>query len=341
MKIRDFFKFSPLRLNEDGIDVVLKGKQDKLLTFPPPRPVLDKANLIGIEVEVERVPIYVDFLSPLWKRTEDSSLRNDGWEYISSPIKGVVIEHGLRLLMAELKHYNPDMEFSGRCSTHVHVNARTMEIPQAVAMMYLYLVFEKTLFDFVGHDRINNHHCVPLRRCDMTETFQNILEGRTPLGTWHKYTAVNLLPLSGNGTIEFRHMHGTSDVEKILDWIDLLTRLKLFCYKRTYDEVINSITELNTNSEFQGFAAQVFGPQVKLLNVTKEDMEEGVSLVKLYSAGNSYLEKLGAELRGNPANRLRGASKVTLNPLTEFLNVPVQQMQVDVEVMTEAMPLQL
>lgn len=288
MKIRDFFKFKPLVLHSEAIEA-LTNQAPMATTFP----ILDKSCLVGIEVEVENVPYYLDHLSPMWKRVEDNSLRNDGWEYVSAPLKGGDIEYALRRLYSELKVHNPKYTFSGRTSIHVHMNARTMTCEQAAAMLLLYVVFEKTLFRFVGGNRDKNHHCVPLSETSLTQLMVTILNGKLPPEVgWMKYTAVNVLPLSGKGTIEFRQLAGTDDVDRIMTWIHLLMCLKLYCYKRSYSEVVGEIASLNTKSHYLGFANTVFGDYTKQLDVRQEDLAEGSSLVKLYEYSHTYLKAL-------------------------------------------------
>lgn len=303
MKIRDLFKFKPLALHTEAIEALTKQSEIPL-TFP----ILDKSCLVGIEVEVENVPIYLDHLRPMWCRVEDNSLRNDGWEYVSAPLKGADIEYALRRLYSELKHFNPKYTFSGRTSIHVHMNARTMTCEQAAALLLLYVVFEKTLFRFVGGNRDKNHHCVPLSESPLTQMVVAIINGKvSPEQGWMKYTAVNILPLSGKGTIEFRQLAGTADVDRIMTWVHLLMCLKLYCYRRSYKEVIDEIVSLNTKSHYLGFANAVFGEYTKQLDIRTDDLADGSSLVKLYEHSHTYLKNLQPQRKsiydtfGNPA----------------------------------------
>lgn len=289
MKIRDVFKFKPLALHGDALQAMQDADP-----IPLTHKVLDKSCLVGIEVEVENVPVYLDHLQPLWLRTEDNSLRDNGWEYISAPVKGEHIEYSLRRLFRDMKKHNPKYTFSGRTSIHVHMNARTMTCDQAAAMLLLYTVFEKTLFRFIGKDREHNHHCVPVRNSNISAMMSDIIFGRAPTGHWQKYTAVNILPLSGKGTLEFRHMHGTDDVDRLMVWINLLMKLKLYCYKRSYGAVVDEISKLNSTSLYLGFSNAVFEELSTHLDFRPEDLAEGVSLVKLYYHSNNYLKEVAA-----------------------------------------------
>lgn len=294
-KIRDLFNFTPLALHAAEIEAEMVGHE-----IPLVEPVLDKACLVGIEVEVENLPNYPTY-NKMWKVDIDGSLRNEGKEFISAPIKGHMVEYVVKRLFKDLKAYK--YQFTPRCSIHVHMNARTMTASQVLGMMLVYLVMEKTLFRFIGHNRDNNIHCVPLRDCNITHMFTQILNGQAQSNKWMKYTAVNLVPLQGKGTIEFRHLHGTDDVKKILTWINLLLKIKLFCYKRSYESVRDEIMSLNTNSDYIGFFTRVFEEYKEVLTADAKEMEEGVSLVKLYVDSMDYkqslLPKMGARALGN------------------------------------------
>jgi len=291
-KIRDLFNFSPLALHTEEV-----AAEAAAVPIPLIEPVLDKACLVGIEVEVENLPTYPVY-NRMWKVTEDGSLRNDGREFISVPIKGTMIEYAVKRLFTDLKKY--PYKFTKRCSIHVHMNARTMTASQVLGMMLVYLVMEKTLFRFIGENRENNIHCVPLRESNITWMFTQILNGKATSNSWMKYTAVNLVPLQGKGTIEFRHMHGTDDVKKILTWINLLLKIKLFCYKRTFESVRDEIMELNTNSDYLGFFSRVFEEYAPILVANSKEMEEGVSLVKLYVDSMEYKRSLTSHLLRSP-----------------------------------------
>lgn len=314
MKIRDLFKFKPLNLWAD----VIEAEKVKV-PLPLSWPILDKKCLVGIEVEVENLETYPTY-NKLWSVIEDGSLRNNGREFISAPIQGETIEYAVRRLFLDLEKHKPI--FSKRCSVHVHMNARTMTCEQVYAMMLTYLVLEKTLFKWIGEDRAKNIHCVPLRECKLTSIFPHILSGTTMASMWMKYTAVNLVPLEGKGTIEFRHMHGTGDADRILTWISLLLKIKLYCYKRTLQSVKDELFALNTNSEYIGFVHKVFEEYTKVLDISAKDLEEGVSLIKLYTESDAYMRSLVApSLKGKAATVISYDLETFLAPMGIQTNV--------------------
>ena len=255
--------------------------------------VLDNSSLFGIEVEVEGLQHYPTTL-PFWSVTDDGSLRNYGREYISRPIKGKHVEYALRLLYANLSNYPYD--FSPRCSVHVHCNIRTMTPKQLWNMMMIYIIFERLLFKFVGQKRDENIHCVPLLDTNLLDHLTRIIDCRISPDNWMKYTALNLVPMNKLGTIEFRHMHGTDDVDKLMTWINLILKMKLYAYKNSTEMVENEIFHLNSNSQYRQFASNVFGEYSDMLldNLSYSDyasfMEEGVTRAKLAFSTRSPFE---------------------------------------------------
>lgn len=296
--IKQLFNFPTLKLNTPII-------REWMRTYPIEceYPLVDKNCLVGIEVEIENMP-KAPPAPILWKLTDDGSLRNHGREYISWPVRDKQIEYALRLLFKTIGATN--YEFSQRCSIHVHMNARTMQVDQLRAMILLYIVFERALFAFVGHNREKNIHCVPLHDSNITYTFDAILNGTTrPQHAWMKYTALNLVPLQDKGTIEFRHMHGTDDMAKIMVWINLLLCIKLYAYRNNLNDIVDEIFALNSNSQYRHFTHKVFGEFAKYVfpdNYSADAtmfMEKGSTLVKYYINSNTFAKTLVKELH-NP-----------------------------------------
>ncbi len=276
---RNILSYKPLKLNT----AVLHKYMD-MYPIELKHSIVDKSSLVGIEVEVENLGSAPAF-DGWWHRTEDGSLRNFGREYISEPLRGSQVEYGLRLLFNTLQSY--PYKFTPRCSVHIHINARYMTCEQLSNMMLIYLVFEKALFKYVGQDRDKNIHCVPLLDTELLSRLFQVVNLERPPGQWMKYTAVNLVTLGSLGTIEFRHMHGTDDVDRLMDWINIILSMKIYAYKTNPEELRAEIFNLNTNSQYRDFAARVFKKYMPLL-IDDNDyagmaalMEEGATMAKV------------------------------------------------------------
>ena len=190
---------------------------------------LDNVNFFvaGIECEIESVEpdqSFDNFMS-----THDGSLRNDGMEFISRPLDRGVLLNSFRNLHASIQLYEPEQAFSPRTSTHVHVNCRTLTTEQTRQLVLFYALFEDFFFAMVNKDRRGNIHCVPLTETFLPSIYKYDLTRY--IKSWHKYTALNVLPLGKQGSIEFRHLQGTKDDQLLGEWLMTLDNLWYICQR--------------------------------------------------------------------------------------------------------------
>lgn len=184
---------------------------------------------VGIEVELERIVDPPQFLKR-WHLERDGSLQN-GTEFISEPVWGTAITDALVELEEFLDTEKPLVSF--RTSVHVHVNMLDMQAAGMARMLKGYLLYEPALFRLhEDWNRHNNIFCVPARESVIIQKGYGMLlrdleRGHVSTGYINsKYSALNPNCLRSLGTLEFRHMGGTTDVKKISDWIDILLQLK-------------------------------------------------------------------------------------------------------------------
>ena len=111
--------------------------------------IINDAYIFGIEVEVENVPNprVQYFHRPYWGLTADNSLRNNGVEFVSLPLKGYQVEAAPKQLANSLPK---EHQFSERTSVHIHMNVRDLTIEQIVNLMLIYTSLENLLFNWTG-----------------------------------------------------------------------------------------------------------------------------------------------------------------------------------------------
>jgi len=247
-------------------------------------------GMVGIEIEVENI---TNSLHPLayWDIKADGSLRNNGVELVSVPLQikqvQLALEHIYNVLTTNNK---PD--FSNRTSVHIHVNCRDLTQNQIYNFILLYALFEKHFYSLAGNKRMNSIFCVPLFRTNQLNVLDNVVYGLSP--NWHKYCGINLLPLyqnqvtQGYGTIEFRHLYGTSNQREILEWINDILCLRKYACEISKDDLLKNIKEMNTTSSYISLYSQVFAKGRKVLS-NKKDFEECVSNIKRELFGDEYL----------------------------------------------------
>lgn len=277
--------------------------------------------VVGFELETERCE-HKD--EEAWERgarvfnyqvKTDGSLRGVAYEFISRPMRSA----DALAATAEFLHWAEftDENYSDRCSIHVHVNCTDLEMSHIASLALLYTLAEETIFEFVGNDRDNNIYCIPWNQCrqhfDLVYGMLN--NPSQTLKRWSKYTALNILPLSTLGTVEFRQMHGTADMEKITTWVNIIGALTKMAKQVPLNELIEEIKLLNTNSQYEAFFNRMFGGQLPYTDAYKEKMEAGVifakySLISMVSKkppakNNYYTVEIPAmepmDLEANPA----------------------------------------
>jgi len=289
LPLQQLVKYKPMSLRKN--DSTLYEKNHSLKNKPFEWTTMQ--GMVGIEIEVENITQQVIPLT-YWDAKSDGSLRNNGIELVSVPLQIKQVQLALEHVFDVLNQNNkPD--FSNRTSIHIHVNCRDLTQDQLYNFILLYAIFEKHFYNMVGNKRLNSIFCVPVFRTNQLKHLNTVVYGLSP--DWHKYCGLNLLPLyqnsvtQGYGTIEFRHLHGTSDQQEILEWINDILCLRKFACEVNKEELIQLIKEMNTTSSYLSLYSQVFAKGRKILT-NKKDFEECVSNTKRELFGDDYMNTL-------------------------------------------------
>ncbi|MGL4352781.1 MAG: amidoligase family protein [Aeromonas popoffii] len=172
-------------------------------------PMVLGTQCVGVEVELENVADW-DMNSDYWVIKEDGSLRNNGREFVfRGPTGGKDLYNALVELDTFLTERNPDGNW--RCSTHMHLDVRDMNVKQLKLMILAYVAAEKALFRLSAMHRYTNNFCAAIGFAqDQLQILSNawsstdIGEFWNKLQGWNKYSALNLLPMHNFGSVEFR-----------------------------------------------------------------------------------------------------------------------------------------
>jgi hypothetical protein len=256
--------------------------------------------IYGMELEIENLPRNdVEYLVPRMSCVRDDSLRNHGKEFLTVPMRYRELSYTLDQFFKKNDFFNNN-NYSERCSIHVHANCTDITQEELRTILMLYQVFERVLYNFVGNERDKNIFCVPWYDTTLNYDISNKLlnkDGLLYLRHWQKYTGLNLLSLFQKGTIEFRQLHGTNNLKKILDWLNIIGCLFRFAKQNTSKDVENILLELNTTSKFAEITRAVFGEYTEALQVDnyKEALESGVITMK-YSIASKKETPVGLEV---------------------------------------------
>lgn len=251
----------------------------------------DPSLYYGLELEIENVPNWEDLVVHGMTSVEDGSLRNHGREFLTKPSSYSIVMHTLQRFFDKAKL--SDDNYSERCSVHVHANTQNMTTDQVASVCLLYQVFEKLLYAFVGGERDKNIFCIPW---DQTTLSYQVISSLNPknfnVRSWQKYTGLNLLPLLDKGTLEFRQLGGTYDLEKIGNWLNLIGSLFVYAKQHPLDKIKQDFVMLNTTSAYSHMTENVFTSWAHLLMSSpgyKIHLEEGVLNMKYSLVGATPL----------------------------------------------------
>jgi len=261
---------------------------------------------LGIEVECEDIAgKFQNYGNAIWPFKSDGSLRQGGLEFVSLPLPVPVVRSAIALLLTEIYSRTDNPGFSWRTSTHAHLECRNLSLEELRILILLHFLFEEKLFTFAHSGRRDtNIFCTPISRSFFyglsdvanAKTTDQFMLGFQYLKTnWHKYSSLNINHLYDFGTLEFRHMRGCGDPEKLGTWIKLLITLYNSAHQISLEELTESVYKLNTTSSYRSFTERVFGEELsEVLEVpsSRVQMSRGVSLLKEILAGKALSEKV-------------------------------------------------
>lgn len=243
----------------------------------------DPSLLMGIELEIEGIKCDPSelYVPGLYGEADNSLRETDGgrgWEFITKPATFSVLAYVLGMFFGKAK-LSQENNYSERCSVHVHANVQDLEPSQLKSITLLYQVMERVFYGYAGNDRDMNIFCVPWAETTITHSLvEKILDVNIKsLRQWQKYTGLNLIPVTTQGTIEFRHLPGTCDLPRILGWLNMIGCLFAAARKHSYEEIEKLLTGVNTTSDYRGLLKFVFGQWEALVDLPNIEqlLEEG------------------------------------------------------------------
>lgn len=255
--------------------------------------------IMGTELEIEGCAEGVEWAEQVanigFRVENDGSLRGRnntngnqdlegyGLEFISKPMESDVLATAVHQFFQKTKF--TEKNYSDRCSVHVHVNCQNLEWADVACISLLYSVVEDCLFHFIGNNRSNNIFCIPWSQCRISYDLVDKLtkENSGVPHAWQKYTALNLQPLERYGTVEFRHMEGTHDPERITQWLNIIGSMFRYCRGTNIGDLMKEVLALNTSSDYRGFFDRVFMGNLHYNDEFETYLENGVINAKLQS----------------------------------------------------------
>lgn len=284
--IQQSYELNPISFSEpitlEKTDQLLLGiKKLKLYNHLKTLPISVVKNLlntgIGVEIELENSKPISEALKTYWEPKADSSLRGAGIELVTH--LGARVYNALAALSAfGLEQDKQKWEISDRTGLHIHLNVRNLTMSEINSLMILYSIVEDSLFEFVGSWRKHNIFCTPLLgSCtDKSTDLQAFIRYS------RKYCALNTKCITEFGTVEFRHMQTTLDIEKIMCWIFILTLLKRYASQISLEELKKEVLKLKTRSNYREFYDRIFYGFSDELPIESVTIDNAITNAKLF-----------------------------------------------------------
>ena len=218
----------------------------------------------GIEVEIEGHDLPEE-LPKQWIKEEDGSLRGESCECILvKPLDIVEAKRALNDLRDAFE--DSQLLFSYRTSVHVHVNVMQMEMEQLEKFLYTSYLVEDLLVEFCGGERIGNRFCLRSRDAEyIVELLEQQFKTRREVIRIDqhaaKYSAINLVPMFGRGSVEFRTMRGTLDANTLNTWLNMLHCIRNYAMDVRSVALIADVAEVDKEL----FLRSVFGNNAEFL----------------------------------------------------------------------------
>lgn len=218
---------------------------------------------LGVEIEVEGDDLPRNELG-YWRQEKDGSLRGESAEFVlRKPLTKEALVKALSELDEAYKEYGSKVHDSIRAGVHVHVNVQELTKLQLFNFVTVYLLLEDLLVKWCGESRQGNLFCL---RCRDAEAWLQLLENAIQFDTLDilkndhiRYASINLKALCQYGSLEFRSMRGTRDLELIKTWAFMLHDLR--DYSMLYENPLAVIEKFTQDKDL--FVREALGEHYK------------------------------------------------------------------------------
>lgn len=238
-------------------------------------PLIVNNEMLGIEIELENVSGRLRSL--YWVEKSDGSLRNNGREFVfRGPLGGVDL---FKALSEAGKHfYEIKPSATWRCSTHVHMDVRDMEVKELKSLILLYTIFEEVLFKCSGYNRYRNNFGPAFgfaqQQIEVLSNIWHLSDSEfldRVLGCWSKYSSLNLLPIGRFGSVEFRIANALTATGELIRLCNRFLMLKEWALRwgGSHEDLINYYSSVDVSHLFNAKLTGVNSEEIDQSLVTK------------------------------------------------------------------------
>lgn len=279
---------------------------------------------VGIEIEVEGKNL--PHVAKYWRNEKDGSLRGEeSMEYVLSKPSTMKEAHlALKYLEAQYKRHESVIDDTVRAGVHVHINVQHLNMLELYSFMTIYLVLEEMLVKFCGEFREGNLFCLRamdaefllhrLQEAARTRRFQPLVDDNL------RYASMNVKALGTYGSLEFRAMRGTSDLDLIYKWASILHNIREVA--RTFKDP-QEVISFFSYQQCDGFIDRCLGEhaaEFKSQSDWKESMFRGMRNAQAVAFCVDWTKFVAQE----NLNPFEGAvvNKLFLNDMPVFIEPP-------------------
>ena len=178
-----------------------------------------------------------------YKFVSDSSIRGENpIECVSPVLSG---KNGMKSLQTCCKALNEaNAQVNRSTGLHVHIGAQNISDEAYINVFKNYQMLEKIIDTFMANSRRanNSQWCRTLQgigfdNCATKHDVLSIMNG-------NRYYKVNACSYSRHNTIEFRQHQGSTDFEKISNWVNFCAKLVAWSQKNVLSSEVTSIDEI-------------------------------------------------------------------------------------------------
>lgn len=263
----------------------------KLMEDIPVYPTAAKVpDVFGVEIELEGVGVKTskaDILN-FFTIHNDGSLRqkapgDEAIEYVfHGPLDMKETEKALVALFSHLNAPGVTVYPSYRTSIHVHLSCALETHRTIYNLMCLSIIFDELLVSQNGDHRIGNNFC--LRARDARGQVEELIQCIEQTGHFYslqsnnRYSSINFVSLLKFGTIEFRSLECTTDLQRVLAWIRTLDRIRTIARKfENPQDVLKHATEMSPKT-FMYFVLGEFADKYIAVEGWDEMLHHGIRL---------------------------------------------------------------
>ncbi len=207
---------------------------------------------------------YYSDTSNTWRIKSDSSVSGGGcWglELVTPVLHGTRDFERLMLVLDALNNIS-GISVNRTCGLHVHVGVENWEVSNFKNLVKRYAKFERALDSVMPNSRRRNNgsycesnflHYKPLKDIYKDIDRQRTIRNLTDECGHSRYTKLNLQSFWKHGTVEFRHHSGTTNPEKISNWLKVCLAM---CEAGDAKRVVK--VDQDSNLQENNYTLQVF-----------------------------------------------------------------------------------